>query len=339
LRIAGFPVGNTTHHRAVTDIDLRTLRLFVAACDCGSMKGAAARERIEPSAISKRIAQLEATLGTPLLLRNKRGVQPTPAGLALLEHARTVLFTIERIEHDASAFGRGIKGHVRLLATASAIAESLLDDLATFMREPENRNIKLDIEERYSKDLVRQLREGGASIGVCWNNIDLEGLEHRPYRHDRLALAVHAEHPLADRKSLRFEQTLDYEHVGLPPSTAVHIALQRAAARAGRSLIYRVIVSNFDAAFRVVGANLGVSVVPVEVSSPYAASRGIRVIPLSDAWAQRSFVVCFADHGALSPAAQRMVDYLVERSATAAAAGTDGAAAGPHGREGADHRP
>jgi len=313
------------------DIDLKTLRLLVTVCEHGNIARAAVQEHIEPSAISKRIAQLEATLGTPLLLRSKRGVQPTPAGLALLEHARTVLFTIERIEHDASAFGRGIKGHVRLLATASAIAESLLDDLATFMREPENRSIKLDIEERYSKDMVRELREGGASIGVCWNSVALEGLEHRPYRHDRLALAVHAEHPLADRKSLRFEQTLDYEHVGLPPSTAVHIALQRAAARTGRSLVYRVIVSNFDAAFRVVGANLGVSVVPVEVGAPYAASRGIRVIPLADAWAQRSFVVCFADHGALSPAARRMVDYLVERSA--AAAGT--AAAGPHGREGA----
>ena len=302
------------------DIDLKTLRLFVVVCEHRNIAHAASQEHIEPSAISKRIAQLEATLGTPLLTRAKRGVQPTPAGLALLEHARTVLFTIERIENDASAFGSGVKGHVRLLATASAIAESLLDDLATFMREPQNRNIKLDIEERFSKDVVRQLREGGASIGVCWDRIDLEGLQSRPYRSDHLALAVHPDHPLASRKSLRFEQTLDYEHVGLPPSTAVHITLQRAAARVGRSLVYRVIVSNFDAAFRVVGANLGVSVVPIEVGSPYAASRDIKIIPLTDAWAKRGFLVCFADYATLSLAAQRMVDYLVERSASMAVA-------------------
>ena len=53
------------------------------------MKAAAEQEHIEPSAISKRIAQLEAALGTRLLHRVARGVQPTPAGLALLEHART----------------------------------------------------------------------------------------------------------------------------------------------------------------------------------------------------------------------------------------------------------
>lgn len=43
----------------------------------------------------------------------------------------------------------------------------------------------------YSRDLVRHLREGMASVGVCWDAVDLEGLQHRPYRRDRLALAVH----------------------------------------------------------------------------------------------------------------------------------------------------
>jgi hypothetical protein len=44
-----------------------------------------------------------------------------------------------------------------------------------------------------------------------------------------------------------FEDTLAFEHVGLPPSTAVYTML-RCAARAGRQLRYRAVVSNFDAA-------------------------------------------------------------------------------------------
>ena len=300
------------------DIDPKTLRLFVAVCDHENIARAAEQEHIEPSAISKRIAQLEADLGTPLLLRARRGVQPTPAGLALLEHARNVLFTLGRIATDIAAFGSGVKGHVRIVATASAIAESLLDDLASFMRRPENRNIQVDIEERFSRDLVRQIREGSASLGVCWDSIALDGIEHRPYRRDRLALAVHPEHPLARRKTLRFEQTLAYEHVGLPPSTAVHTMLQRAAAKAGQPLVYRVIVSNFDAAFRVVAANLGISVVPVEVGAPLAARSGIKIIALSDSWAQRRFIVCFRSFEGLQAPAQRLVEHLVERAAQAA---------------------
>jgi DNA-binding transcriptional LysR family regulator len=40
----------------------------------------------------------------------------------------------------------------------------------------------------------------------------------------------------------------------------------------------------------------------------------VRVIPLTDEWAKRNFVVCFRDFESLQPAAQRMVDHLVERA-------------------------
>ena len=300
--------------RPMRDIDIRTLRLFVAVCDHGNMARAAEHEHIEPSAISKRIAQLEGDLGTPLLLRARRGVQPTPAGVTVLEHARNVLFTLERIANDAATFSGGVKGRVRLIATASAIAESLLDDIAAFMREPQNRALEVDVEERFSRDLVREIREGRAPVGVCWNSVDLQGLEHRLYRRDRLAVAVHPRHALAVRKTLRFDATLDHDHVGLPPSAAIHTLLQRAAARAGRTVQYRAVVSTFEASFRVVAAGLAISVVPVEVGGIYAKALGVKVIPLTDAWAQRQFVICFQDYEALQPAARRLVDRLSERA-------------------------
>ena len=169
----------------------------------------------------------------------------------------------------------------------SAIAESLLDDIASFMREPANGNIKVDIEERLSHDLVREVRDGNASLGVCWDRIDFEGLARVVYRGDRLVLAVYAGHALAGRASVRFEETLDFEHVGLPPTTAVHTMLQHAAAQAGRTVSYRVIVSGLDAALRVVAANLGVSVVPLEIGRRAAVGADIALVPIADAWAER----------------------------------------------------
>jgi len=304
----------------VRDIDLKTLRLFVAVADCRSMARAAEQERIEPSAISKRIAQLEEDLGVELLLRGRRGVQMTPAGLALLEHARSVLFTMDRIVADAAAFAGGVQGHVRLIATASAIAEALPDDIASFMREPANERIKVDIEERFSRDLVREVRDGKASLGVCWDRVDFEGLAHRPYRRDRLALAVYAGHPLAGRASLAFAETLAFDHVGLPPTTAVHTMLQRAAASAGLAVSYRVVVSTFDAALRVVAANLGVSVVPLEVGRRSGAGADVELIPIEDAWAERSFAICCRDFAALAPASRRLVGHLQARAAASAKA-------------------
>ncbi len=296
--------------------DLTTLRLLVAVCEHQNIARAAEQEHIAASAISKRLAALEKQVGAPLLVRGRRGTQPTEAGRALLEHARTVLFAMERLESDLAAYGGGLKGQVRLLATPSAIAESLPDDVAAFMRLPDHRGIKVDIEERLTADVARALRDGSASLGVCWNNVDLQGLDQRPYRRDELALAVHPDHPLARRKRLRFEETLDHQHVGLPPSSAVQTMLRQAAARVGRTIDYRVVVSNFDAAFRVVAANLAVGVLPLQLGRQYAQLWGVRMVSLADAWAKRRFIVCFRDYDALAPAAQNMVDHLVKSAAS-----------------------
>lgn len=297
------------------DLDLKSLRLLVAVCDAQNIKQAAEQEHIEPSAISKRMAQLEATLKTRLLVRGRRGVQPTAAGLALLEHARSVLHTMERIEADVASFNRGIKGHVRLVASMSAIGESLLDDIAEFMRDEVHRNIQVDIEERLSRDLVRVVSEGAASLGVCWDNLDFQGLERLPYRSDELVLAVPPNHALAAHARLRFEQTLEHEHVGLSPSTAVYSMLHRAAARAGRAINYRVVVTTFDAALRVVEAELGISVIPRQIAMRGHREGRLKVIALSDAWASRQFAICFRDKRSLQPAAAQLVEFLAGKAA------------------------
>jgi DNA-binding transcriptional LysR family regulator len=234
--------------------------------------------------------------------------------VALLEHARTVLFTMERMESDIAAFSGGVRGHVRLVASASAIAEALLDDVAAFMREESNRNVKVDIEEALSRDIVLAVRDGRAALGVLWDSADFEGLQQRAYRRDQLALAVQAGHPLAGRDSIALRETLEYEHVGLQSNSAVHRMLQRAAAQAGGSLDYRVIVSNFDAAFRAVAAGLGVSVIPMQVGSVYTAFANVKLVPLTDDWASRRFAVCLRDQALLQPAALRMLEYLAARA-------------------------
>eukprot|EP01036_Dinobryon_divergens_P048481 gene48481-65038_t len=91
------------------DLDLQTLRLFAAVCEQRSIARVAEQESIVGSAISKRLAQLEDTVGTPLLLRKRRGVVPTPAGETLLEHARTMLASVGQIERDMAAYATGTR--------------------------------------------------------------------------------------------------------------------------------------------------------------------------------------------------------------------------------------
>ena len=292
------------------DLDLTSLRLFVAVCDARNISIAAERSNIVGSAISKRITALEESLGVSLLTRRRHGVEPTPAGQTLLEHARVMLARAQRIEQDMQAYAAGVKGQVRLLATASVLAESLAEDVASFLKKAEHRDIRVDMEEGVSTEVVRSVRDGMAAIGICWDAADFQGLQTLPYRSDHLALVVHRSHPLAQWKVVRVDAALDYEHVSLPPGSAVPIMLNREAALLGRKLSQRVIVSNFDAAIRVVQADLAISVIPLEVAQAYARARDVRIIPLADAWAHRRFVLCVKNIEQLSTAARLLVDHL-----------------------------
>ena len=294
------------------DLDLTTLRLFVAVCESRNIARAAAQANLVGSAVSKRLAQLEHQLGTPLLIRRRHGVEPTAAGESLLEHARAMLMGAQRMERDMAAFAAGVRGQVRVLASASAMAEALVDDVAAFLQRDEHRNLRVDLEEHISSGVIRGVRDGVASLGICWDATDLNGLQSRPYREDHLALVLPHDHPLASASQLSFADAADCEFVGIQMNSAVQLMLMRAAATQGKALTIRIIVSSIEAALRVVRAKLGVCVVPAEVAKPYESSYGLRVIALTDPWARRRFAVCFRDQQALSTAAQLLLHHLTD---------------------------
>jgi DNA-binding transcriptional LysR family regulator len=292
------------------DLDLTTLRLFVHVCETGSLARASERANIVASAISKRLAQLEDQLGTALLTRKGHGLIPTTAGQTLLEHARVVFESTARIEKDMRNYAAGAHGQVRVLASGPAIAESLAADVVSFLAKPSNKAIHVDLEERMTPEIVRGVQEGHAGLGVCWDAADLGGLQHRAYCTDTFCVVVPQRHPLATRRKVHFEETLDFEHAGLPVTSASQRLMQREATRLGRSLQQRVIVATFETAVRVVRTGAVISIAPREVAQPLAAAYQLKLLPLDEPWALRRFVICFREEQALTPSARLLLDHL-----------------------------
>ena len=175
-------------------IDLTSLQLFVAVCELGSIGRAAEREYIAASAVSKRLSDLEAAVDTALLYRHSRGVTLTPAGESLLHHARNVLYGLERMQGELSEYSDGVRGHVRMHATISSIVQFLPEDLGSFARE--HSQIKIDLQEHLSADVLQAVHEGTADIGICnMGQANPNGLQTRPYRTDHLVLVAPEDHP------------------------------------------------------------------------------------------------------------------------------------------------
>lgn len=286
-----------------------SLRLFIAACEEGSIAAAAAREFIAPSAVSKRISDIESAFATALLVRSKKGVAPTPAGQALLRHARKFMRDIERLQGELSEYAEGARGHVRVLANVSSLMEFLPEELARFLAE--NEHIQVDVEERFSSDVVRGIEEGHADIGICRQSMAEGNLEFHPYRTDHLSVVVNARHPLAGRESISFVETLDFHHLNISAFSTLGTQMQRLARAAGKDLQYRTCVSSFDAALRLVEAGMVLAIFPREAVARYVDLFGLRVIPLTDDWMRGQFVICVRDSASLSLSAKRLLNHLL----------------------------
>ncbi|MGM5029702.1 LysR family transcriptional regulator [Tardiphaga sp. 20_F10_N6_6] len=286
-----------------------SLRLFIAVCEERNIANAAKREAIVPSAVSKRISQMEQEAGVQLLERGRRGVTVTAAGEALWRYARESLQLLDRMQAELGAFADGVQGHVRVFASKSAVAQVLPEDISLFAKR--YRDVRVSLEEREIWEVVRGVEEGRADIGVCWDAVDLRGLKTFPYHRDHLAVVVHPDHPLAKRTSVSFEDTIDFEHVDIVARSIMQTMQRSVAAAAGKQMRYRIQVSTVDAAYRIVAAQLAVAIIPQEEASTIQQTLGLKVIPLSNDWAKRQFVVAVRDKG-LSRPAQLLLESLKE---------------------------
>lgn len=292
------------------DLDLTSLRLFIAVCEARSISRVAADETIVVSAISKRLTQLEDTVGAKLLVRGKTGVKPTPAGETLLQHAYELREKIGKIEQDMSEHAEFVRGKVRLFASSTAVAEFLPDDLASFLIVPAHQHIHVDLEEHQNTQVVFGVRKGVAQLGICWDAADCEGLQTRKYRQDQLGIVVHKRHPLARQRQVEMRETLDYDYIAAGFSATFREALARSHPGLERSVRYRAIVSSFDAAIRLAHAGLGIALVPKQIVRNFRRASEVAFVPLSDPWAKRQFVLCALDFDALAPPARLLLEHL-----------------------------
>lgn len=288
--------------------DLTDLRLFLHVVEAASLTHGAARAGMALPSASARVRGMEETLGVPLLVRGGRGVRPTPAGLALVHHARLVLRQMERMRGELSDHARGVKGHVRLLCNTAALMEFLPDALGGFLAA--NPGVGIDLEERLSREIVPAIVEGAADIGIVADSVDLAGLRSFPFRRDRLVLVTAAAHPFAGRDAIAFAETLDEAFVGLVEGSALQGHLAGHAARVGRRLSYRVRLRGFEAIGRMVEHGVGVAVVPDSAAQRCRATMAIARIPLTDPWADRELLLCVRDPDELPAHALRLLRTL-----------------------------
>lgn len=271
-------------------LDLTSLRLALACARTGNLTAAAQDIHLAPAAASRRLKELEATLGSPLFERHARGLHLTAAGEVMVRHGLALLQNLERLSHEVTDLREGHTRHVHLCTSTAALNQFLPPLLAEFsQRHPE---IRVDLEEQVTTSVVSALREGRCDLGIFVEGPSADDLMPQVFAHDELVLVLPRTHALArHRKPISFDEALDQDFIGMNAGAALLQSMQWAAEQRGMPLRVRMQVRSFDAVCHLVAAGLGISVLPRAAVEPLAQAMGLTCRALTNDWARRRLLL------------------------------------------------
>lgn len=266
-------------------IDSYSVKLFVAAARAGSIVRAAVAENIAPSALSRRIADLEHAFGTPLLVRSPRGIVPTEAGRLVMVRGERLDDELQALLREVQTEDGEVRGRVRLHANMSSVIGFLPERLHRFMQAYPG--VEVALHEQDTRDVLRACLDDRADVGVGADIAVPAGMDAWRFASDPLLVVLPSGHELADLQSVTFARALEFPLVGVHQGGAMDRSLNERAAALGRRFNPKVTVSSFDAVCRMVEAGLGIAVVPRSAVTAYAGADRFARRPLAEAWADR----------------------------------------------------
>lgn len=274
-------------------VELRHLRYFVAVAEYGSFRKAGTAIRIQQSALSRRIRDLEYHLGATLFHRHSGGVSLTFAGQRFLRRARQILRDVGDGVQDVAAIGRSEHGRVRI-GIYSSIASGFLAEL---LRRYADRHSKVQVDliddnpAEHAAD-IRQLRLDAAFVT---GERDWPDCETVPLWSERVFAVLPEDHYLAEQDEVGWHQLAQEKFIvnEAAPGQEIHDYLVQRLAAFGHHPEIRVQRVGRENLLPLVALNRGLTVVSEAMTAaqfPGISYRPIsgEILPFSALWSSRN---------------------------------------------------
>lgn len=287
-------------------MELRHLIYFEAVARHEHVSKAAVELMVSQPAITKQLHDLERELrGGPLFERVGRRLRLTETGRAFLGHTRAILAQVEAARAEMRERGDLHGGRVGIGAPPTVSERLLPDVLRAFHRSyPE---LELQVHEGSTSDLMALLDRGEIELAVVTLPVTARGLRVTRLFSERLVVIVERGHALAGRPSVAMAALAEERFLLYSPGGYVREATLRACREAG--FLPKVVLDSgsMELLLRLAEAGLGIAVIP-----PLAlkGDERLAVLELEGAPLERTMALVSRETRALTPAAQRLHDYL-----------------------------
>jgi DNA-binding transcriptional LysR family regulator len=284
-------------------VQMRDFEWLLALSEHGHVTDAAAALGTSQPTLSRALARIEAELGVRVFERVPTGVVTTADGELVLESARELVASHDRLRARLANRLDPDTGVVRL-AFLDSMATTLLPRLLRGFHEAAP-GIKVVLSQEPAHDIRRDLDRGAAELGLTMSGPE-DGYARLSVQVERLVLVVPPTHRLARRKRVDLTELADEEMVMIPPGFGHRALVDELFAEAG--VTPRVSFESADLATieGLVAAGLGLGIVP-EV---FAGVSGTVGVGITAPGARRTISLVWRTDRPLAPPAQRFLDHV-----------------------------
>jgi DNA-binding transcriptional LysR family regulator len=248
-------------------LDVRRLAYFIAVAETLHFRKAAERLRIAQPALSQQIRRLEEDLGCELLKRDRRRVELTPAGQALLETGRRALV---QMHHAEEAARRTAANQLSLLRigfvnpAAFAVVPFVLQRLRT-----EHPEVFVVVREGATAPLLEEVRLGQLDIAFVRGPVNAPGVRIDVLRREPLIAVLPSTHRLARRRRVALPELANEPFIGFRREAApsLHDAITGMCMDAGFAPSFAFEGGEWYTIVSLVAAGIGVAILPETITT------------------------------------------------------------------------
>ena len=197
------------------DVHLRDLRYFTAVAEELHFRKAAERLFVSQPVLSRQIARLEQDLKAQLFIRDRRSVQLTSAGEALLHRARHLLEDWDAATKEVTTLARKEQS-VLVIGLQTGVGRGMLHTLKQALNAIQWRP---ELHQVAWNDATAGVEAGDCDAGFAWLGTTIN--PHCDYvvvAEEPIMLAVNSQHRLAGRRQASFAEVSNEPLVALPGS-------------------------------------------------------------------------------------------------------------------------